>query len=89
MKNNKIVLVKKSKRLDMMLKDKESPLMLWVSILLDNDFWECSLHLTVCLPSKNPLEVTKYSFVNDYKLEIALGLGMEACVYFFLLWDPM
>lgn len=64
-------------------------MMLWVIILLDNDFWECSLHLTIYLPSENPLEVTKYSFVSDYQLEITFGLAMEACVYFFLLRDPI
>ena len=44
--------------------------------------WERGLALTVvCIPSKTPLDQTKFSCVSSYQLEIASELWMWACVY--------
>jgi hypothetical protein len=33
-------------------------------------------------PHETPLEKTKFSLASGYQLNIASGLGMEACVHF-------
>ena len=49
-------------------------------------FLACSLlSRGVCFSSETPLEETKFSFVSGYQLELVSGLGMGACIHFFLL----